>query len=229
MIRMHQLANYTIIRNWVGQSTSDDLYDLCDQYGLLLWDEFFEPHPADGPIPENIDLYLANVREKILRYRNHPSIALWCARNEGDPPPAIGEGIQKLIREFDPIRLYQPSSTSGRGVNSGGPTTGARRASFTRSVKLLRPRFGSMSVPTLEAVQAMMPEKDWEVVNDDWAEHDFCAGAQEGDRYPEIISSRYGYPANLPDFVRKAQLANYEAFRAMYEGRFAKLFRRRRA
>jgi hypothetical protein len=83
-----------------------------------------------------------------------------------------------------------------------------------------------MSVPTLEAVQAMMPEKDWEVVNDDWAEHDFCAGAQQGDHYPGIISSRYGYPASLPDFVRKAQLANYEAFRAMYEGRFAKLFRR---
>ena len=225
MIRMHQLANYTIIRNWVGQSTSDDLYDLCDQYGLLLWDEFFEPHPADGPIPDNIDLYLANVREKILRYRNHPSIALWCARNEGNPPPAIGEGIQKLIRDLDPIRLYQPSSTSGRGVNSGGPYHWRTPREFYTFGEAFKTEIGSMSVPTLEAVQAMMPEKDWDVVNDDWAEHDFCAGAQQGDRYPEIISSRYGYPANLPDFVRKAQLANYEAFRAMYEGRFARLFR----
>jgi beta-galactosidase/beta-glucuronidase len=225
MIRMHQLANYTIIRNWVGQSTSDALYDLCDQYGLLLWDEFFEPHPSDGPIPQNIDLYLANVREKILRYRNHPSIALWCARNEGDPPAAIGEGIQKLIRELDPIRLYQPSSTSGRGVNSGGPYHWRTPREFYTFGEAFKTEIGSMSVPTLEAVQAMMPEKDWEVVNDDWAEHDFCAGAQQGDRYPEIISSRYGYPASLPDFVRKAQLANYEAFRAMYEGRFANLFR----
>jgi hypothetical protein len=82
-----------------------------------------------------------------------------------------------------------------------------------------------MSVPTLEAVKAMMPPKDWEVINDDWAQHDFCAGAQEGDHYPEIISSRYGLPANLADFVRKAQLANYECFRAMYEGRFSKLFK----
>jgi len=224
MIRMHQLANYTMIRNWVGQSTSDDLYELCDKYGLLLWDEFFEPHPADGPIPENIPLYLANVREKILRYRNHPSIALWCARNEGDPPPAIGEGIQTLIQELDPIRLYQPSSTSGRGVNSGGPYHWRTPREYYTYGEAFKTEIGSMSVPTLEAVQAMMPEKDWEVVNDDWAEHDFCAGAQQGDRYPEIISSRYGYPANLPDFVRKAQLADYEAFRAMYEGRFAKLF-----
>ena len=70
----------------------------------------------------------------------------------------------------------------------------------------------------------MMPSKDWEVINDDWAEHDFCAGAQQGDWYPEIITSRYGFPSNLADFIRKAQLANYECFRAMYEGRFAKLF-----
>ena len=39
-----------------------------------------------------------------------------------------------------------------------------------------------------------------------------------------FIAERYGPIANLPDFVRKAQLANYEAFRAMYEGRLAKLF-----
>ena len=225
MIRMQKSANYTMIRNWVGQSTSDELYGLCDQYGLLLWDEFFEPHPADGPIPENTELYLANVRDKILRYRNHPCIALWCARNEGDPPPAIGEGIQKLINELDPNRLYQPSSTSGRGVNSGGPYHWRTPREFYTFGEAFKTEIGSMSVPTLEAVQAMMPKKDWIVVNDDWAEHDFCAGAQQGDRYPEIISSRYGYPASLADFVRKAQLANYEAFRAMYEGRFAKLFR----
>ena len=224
MIRMHQIANYTMIRNWVGQSTSDDLYDLCDQYGILLWDEFFEPHPADGPVPENIPLYLANVREKILRYRNHACIALWCARNEGDPPPAIGDGIQKLIQELDPTRLYQPSSTSGRGVNSGGPYRWRTPREYYAYNEAFKTEIGSMSVPTLEAVQAMMPAKDWGVVNDDWAEHDFCAGAQAGDRYPEIISSRYGFPGSLADFVRKAQLANYEAFRAMYEGRFAKLF-----
>ncbi len=223
-VRMHQLANYTIIRNWVGQSTSEDLCDLCDQYGLLLWDEFFQPHPVDGPVPENTELYLANVREKILRFRNHPCIALWCARNEGDPPPAIGQGIQKLINELDPERLYQPSSTSGRGVNSGGPYHWRTPREFYTFGEAFKTEVGSISVPTLEAVQAMMPAKDWDVINDDWAEHDFCAGAQQGDRYPEIIAERYGFPASLADFVRKSQLANYECFRALYEGRFAKLF-----
>jgi hypothetical protein len=223
-VRMHQLANYTIIRNWVGQSTSEDLCDLCDHYGLLLWDEFFQPHPADGPVPENTQLYLANVREKILRFRNHPCIALWCARNEGEPPPAIGQGIQKLINELDPERLYQPSSTSGRGVNSGGPYHWRAPREFYTFREAFKTEIGSISVPTLEAVRAMMPPRDWEVINDDWAEHDFCAGAQQGDLYPEMITDRYGFPASLADFVRKSQLANYECFRALYEGRFAKLF-----
>src|SRR5271169_7069989 len=49
-------------------------------------------------------------------------------------------------------------------------------------------------------------------------------GASGGEGYRNILSSRYGKIANLADFVRKAQLANYESFRAMYEGRNAKLF-----
>jgi hypothetical protein len=223
-VRMHRIANYTMIRNWVGQSTSADLYDACDKNGILMWDEFFEPHPSDGPIPEDVGLYLANVQDKILRFRNHACIALWCARNEGDPPPAIGQGIQKLINDLDPRRLYQPSSTSGRGVNSGGPYHWRTPREFYTFGEAFKTEIGSISVPTLEAVRAMMPAKDWEVINDDWAEHDFCGGAQQGDRYPYIITERYGPIASLPDFVRKAQLANYECFRAMYEGRFTRLF-----
>ncbi|HEY1788329.1 MAG TPA: glycoside hydrolase family 2 TIM barrel-domain containing protein, partial [Verrucomicrobiae bacterium] len=226
MIRMHQQANYTIIRNWVGQSTSEDFYELCDQYGILVWDEFFQPNPADGPDPSDAGLYLDNVREKILRFRQHPSIALWCARNEGNPPAAIGDGIQKLIDELDSSRLYQPSSTSGRGVRSGGPyywRTPREYYSYPER-EAFKTEIGSMSVPTLEAIEAMMPSNDWNNIDDDWAEHDFSKGAQQGNRYPVILSRRYGPISNLPDFVRKSQLANYEAFRAMYEGRFAKLF-----
>ncbi len=81
-----------------------------------------------------------------------------------------------------------------------------------------------MSVPTLESIHGMIPKSDWETITDNWAERDFAKGAQGGDVYPRIIASRYGAIANLADFVRKSQLANYEAFRAMYEGRNAQLF-----
>jgi hypothetical protein len=226
-IRLHQLANYNIIRNWVGQSTSEDFYELCDQYGLLLWDEFFQPNPSDGPNPEDIDTYLANVRDKILRFRNHPSIAVWCARNEGYPPKIIDEALQKLMTELEPMRLYQPSSTAGRGVYSHGPycwRTPREYYDFGAN-DVFKTEIGSVSIPTLESIHGMMPEKDWETINDDWAEHDLAKGAQKGDQYPKIIAARYGEIKNLADFVRKAQLANHEAFCAMYEGREAKMFK----
>ncbi len=226
-IRMHQLANYTIIRNWVGQSTSEDFYDMCDKYGLLLWDEFFQPNPSDGPDPTDLDTYVANVRDKILRFRNHPSIAVWCARNEGYPPKEIDDALRKLMAELEPTRLYQASSTAGRGVYSHGPYCWRPPRDFYTfdGNDIFKTEIGSVSIPTLESIHGMMPERDWEVIDDDWAEHDLAKGAQQGDKYPNIINERYGKVANLADFVRKAQLANYEAFRAMYEGRNAKLFK----
>ena len=223
-IRMHQIANFTMIRNWVGQSTSEDFYDLCDKYGIMLWDEFFQPNPSDGPNPTNLPLYLSNVRDKILRFRNHPSIAVWCARNEGFPPKEIDDSLKAMMSKLEPVRLYQSSSTEGRGVNSGGPYFWRKPGEFYNFKESFKTETGSMSIPTLESIHGMMPEKDWETINDDWAEHDFARGAQAGNLYPEILNSRYGKADNLADFVRKGQLMNYEAFRAMYEGRNAKLF-----
>jgi beta-mannosidase len=80
-------------------------------------------------------------------------------------------------------------------------------------------------VPTIESIQGMMPEKDWETINDDWAQHDMAAGAQRGDEFGKTLAERYGHIRNLADFVRKGQMATYEAFRAMYEGRNAKMFK----
>jgi hypothetical protein len=224
-IKMHQLAHLNLIRNWVGQSTSEDFYELCDKYGLLLWDEFFQPNPSDGPNPTDLDTYIANVREKILRYRNHPSIAVWCARNEGFPPPEIDAILRKLMAELEPTRRYQPSSTDGAGVRSGGPYHWRTPREYYRvNDDYFKTETGSVSIPTLESIHGMMPKKDWETITDDWAEHDLAKGASGGDQYPGILASRYGKIANLADFVRKGQLANYEAYRSMYEGRNAQLF-----
>jgi Exo-beta-D-glucosaminidase Ig-fold domain/Glycosyl hydrolases family 2/Glycosyl hydrolases family 2, sugar binding domain/Glycosyl hydrolases family 2, TIM barrel domain len=223
-IRMHQIANLNMIRNWVGQSTSEDFYDLCDKYGLLVWDEFFQPNPSDGPDPDDFDTYMANVREKILRFRNHASIVLWCARNEGYSPKRIDDALRVLMAELEPTRLYQANSADGRGVRSGGPYYWRTPQELYVFSEVFKTEVGSVSVPTLESVHGMMPEKDWETINDDWAEHDFAKGASNSNTYPTMIAERYGKVANLADFVRKSQLANYEAFRAMYEGRNAKLF-----
>ena len=223
-IKMHKLANLNMIRNWVGQSTGEDFYELCDKYGLLLWDEFFQPNPSDGPNPDDLATYIANVRDKIVRFRNHPSIAVWCARNEGYPPKEIDDRLRVLMAELEPTRLYQPSSTEGRGVSSHGPYKWREPRKFYDITEAFKTETGTVSVPTIESIQGMMPQKDWETINDDWAEHDFAKGASGSDQFPLILAKRYGKIVNLADFVRKSQLMNYESYRAMYEGRNAKLF-----
>ncbi|NBZ95897.1 MAG: glycoside hydrolase family 2 [Proteobacteria bacterium] len=224
-VKMHQLANYTMIRNWVGQSTGPDLYDLCDKYGILLWDEFFQPS-GGAPMPVDFDAYMANVKDKMLRFRNHPCIAIWCARNEGNPPKNIDDAIRGLMKELEPARLYQPNSKDGRGVRSGGPYGWRTPEQYYEypPEESFKTESGSVSIPTIESIQGMMPEKDWESINDDWAEHDLTRGAQERRPYLKTLENRYGKAVNLADFVRKGQMMNYEAFRAMYEGRLAKLF-----
>jgi len=228
-IKLHKLANYTILRNWVGQSTTEDLYDLCDRYGIMVWDEFFQANPANGLNPLDAPLYLSNVRDKVLRFRNHPSIVIWCGRNEGAPPPEIDRGIAGMVQALDPDRYYQSSSTAGNGVVSGVSYSWREPRLFYGSYPAFNTEIGSASIPTLEAIQDWMPPKDLfdlNFPNDDWAAHFLVSGnANPVDKpFQKFIAARYGPYSTLADFVRKAQLADYEAFRAMYEARMSRLF-----
>ena len=227
-VRMHQLANFNMIRNWGGQSTSDDLYDLCDKYGILVWDEFFQFNTID---PLDQDLYMANVRDKILRIRNHPSIVVWCGRNEAYPPKYLDDAVRFLLAEIDPTRYYQSNSGGAHGCNSGGPYEWqtpydyycfSELKSFNKE-ETFKTEIGAMSVPTLESIQGMMPENDWYSITDAWAEHNFMSGG--GRKMLKIMTQRYGRVRNVADFVRKAQMMNYEGHRAMYEGRLGQMFK----
>ena len=76
-------ANMNMIRVWGGGIyEKDEFYDLCDQKGLLVWQDFMF---ACAMYPGN-DSFLENVKQEaiynIKRLRNHPSLALWCGNNE---------------------------------------------------------------------------------------------------------------------------------------------------
>jgi Beta-galactosidase/beta-glucuronidase len=226
-VRLHKEANFNMIRNWGGQSTSDDLYDLCDKYGIMLWDEFFQFNQAD---PIDLDLFLSNVRDKVLRYRNHPSIVIWCGRNEAYPPKFLDDATRNLLVEIDPLRWYQSNSGHGRGCSSGGPYRWQTPVQYNRfneqsgfnKSETFKTEIGPPSIPTLESIQGMMPEKDWQSLTDAWAEKNFISG--RGRDLPAMMAKRYGEIVNVADFVRKAQMMNYEGYRAMYEGRLGQMY-----
>ncbi len=95
--RLHRDAHLNIIRNWLGQNTEEVFYDLADEYGLLVLNDFWESTQDFQVEPQDPALFLANARDVISRYRNHPSIAVWFGRNEGVPQPIINEGLADLV------------------------------------------------------------------------------------------------------------------------------------
>lgn len=76
-------ANMNMLRVWGGGIYEDDyFYDLCDEYGILVWQDFMfacSLYPAEGDFLENIR---QEAIDNIRRLRNHPSIAVWCGNNE---------------------------------------------------------------------------------------------------------------------------------------------------
>ncbi len=76
-------ANMNMIRVWGGGVYEDDLfYDLCDEMGLMVWQDFMfacSTYPAEGQWVESVRHEAA---DNIRRLRNHPSIVLWCGGNE---------------------------------------------------------------------------------------------------------------------------------------------------
>jgi beta-mannosidase len=78
-------ANMNMIRIWGGGIYENDIfYDLCDQYGIMVWQDFMyacSMYPGDDAFLENARI---EAEENIKRLRNHPSVVLWCGNNENE-------------------------------------------------------------------------------------------------------------------------------------------------
>jgi beta-galactosidase/beta-glucuronidase len=219
-VRYHRDMNFTMIRNWVGQVGDEEFFAACDRHGIMIWQEFWLANPWDGPDPKDNDLFMRNVLDSVLRFRNHPSIGLYCGRNEGNPPPPLDEGIRKVLAENHPGIHY--ISNSAFGVVSGGGPYMAMPLSFyftTGAHSKLHSEMGMPSIPPVESVRAMMPESALWPQGLAWGLHDFClSGAQGGEAFRNMIEFNYGGADNLEDWVSLAQFLNYEGYRAMFEG-----------
>jgi len=137
-------ANMNMIRVWGGGIYEDDsLYDICDEIGILVWQDFpfaCAVYPPDEEFIENIKI---EATQNIQRLRNHPSLALWCGNNEiewlwtmelyeseileVDKINEFKSGyltifeniLPELINRYDPNHSYWPSSPSNGFVGDG--------------------------------------------------------------------------------------------------------------
>ncbi len=217
--RLHKEAHLNIIRNWVGQNTEDAFYDLADEYGLLVLNDFWDSTQDYNLEAQDVPLFLANAADVISRYRNHPSIALWFGRNEGVPQPVLNDGLEKLVHDLDGTRWYTGSSNRVNLQNSGPYNYREPQTYFTEHSKGFSVEVGTPSFPTLEAFEAAVPAPDRWPISDTWAYHDWHpTGNGATKSFLDAMTAKLGAPNSLEDFERKAQLMNYETHRAILEG-----------
>jgi beta-mannosidase len=184
-------ANMTMLRVWAGGIYEPDIfYDICDELGIMVWQDFMFACGIYPAYPEFLENVTREAEANVKRLRHHTSIALWCGNNEdyqiaesvgqygskGDASKfealAIYEKLlPELCKRLDPTRFYWPGSPYG-GPDSFNGTIGDRHiwdiwhgpmAPYQQYMKFegrFVSEFGMQSYPSLQALESVTPEHE---------------------------------------------------------------------
>lgn len=217
--RLEREAHMNIIRNWMGTNTEPVFYDLADENGLMVLNDFWQSTQNFQVEPEDPALFVANVRDAVARYRNHPSIVVWFGRNEGVPYPVLNEGIDDAIAELDGTRWYTGSSNTVNLQGSGPYNYRPPAGYFTDLATGFSVETGTPSLSTKESIESYVPEADRWPLSDTLAYHDWhFAGNGDTRTFMAALDTMFGAGTSFADFERKAQMMNLETHKAMVEG-----------
>lgn len=133
--RVEQAADLgsNMLRIWGGGTyESDDFYDVCDEIGILVWQDFMHACAYYPDTGEWLDVAKTEATSNIERLRHHASLALWCGNNENltmwqgkwnwfghpQPPRFYGSNLYdgvypELVAALDPERSYIHTSPCG--------------------------------------------------------------------------------------------------------------------
>lgn len=224
--------------------TSQDIYDLCDKYGILAmvgwscqweWEEYLgKPCDAFGGIQTEADVNLAleSLTDQIHWLRNHPSIFVWFLGSDKLPKPELEIKYKNLIAKIDnrPYLLTagtRTSEVSGPvGVKMNGPYEYVSPNYWFEDTKN-GGAFGfntetspGAAIPSLESIKKMIPEDKLWPINSDWNYH--CTHSAVAFRNLDVntsmIDNRYGKSKDLNEYLMKSNVLGYEAMSGMFEG-----------
>ena len=223
--------------------TTRKLYELADRHGLMVWVgwscqwewEDYLRAPVDETFggvdtPAEMELVAVSLRDQVVRLRNHPSVVVWNLASDMLPHPDLERKYRALLAEIDPTRpplaacSVRTSEVSGpSGVKMNGPYEwvppdywyvdtehGGAYGFNTETGPGAQP-------PVVESIRRMMPRENWWPIDDMWDYHSGRNEFKSPARYVAALDARYGKSASLEEFARKAQVANYEAMRPMFE------------
>ncbi len=246
-IRFHRDMNLNLIRVWGGALTErPEFYDACDRYGLLVFQDFWNSGDCNGrwedprkkedqwtrrKYPDDHALFIASAADQVKLLRNHPSLAFWCGGNEITPPEDIFHALKdSLMPTLDGTRYFFDYSNSDSmslntlGGGGDGPYSIQPVSSFwAKRTFPFNSEVGSVGMGDYESLERFMPAVD--LVPPSWSGHDRSRRGEldsvwQYHKYSGYDSSVYAYGPvkDLRDFAEKAQLVNYDQYRALAEG-----------
>lgn len=218
-LRYTRQAGINLLRMWGGGiAESDYFFHLCDEMGILVWQEFWLTGDTKHPVDRGN--YLDNVESTVKRIRNHPSLAYYVASNESSEVT----GTPELLARIDGTRGYQMQSECD-GVHDGSPykqvnpmqhyeNTASPRGS---RVDGFNPEYGAPTLPTVEVLREMMSEKDlWPINKDVWDYLDGNGFHLVSTMYADL-TDKYGLSQTIDEFAGKAQLVGAINSKSIWE------------
>jgi beta-mannosidase len=236
LLQMAKDAHMNLLRCWGGGFVNkDSFFGLCDQLGIMVWQEFTRACNQYADTPAYLALLDQESRAIITRLRRHPSLALWCGGNElfnswsrNTEQDLHMRLVARNCFDLDPSRPYIHTSPI-MGIGHGGYWFEASSWSGS-NVFLLYPQatrtayceFGVPGTPSAAALRRFIPAEELFPPRrgTQWQTH-FAFDAWDGDKdswlMPAILAKYLGAPTDLDDLVRKSQLLQSVGYRAIFE------------
>ncbi len=235
-------ANYNCIRVWGGGFyPSDDFYDICDELGLLVWQDFMFACGAYYLTKEFDENIREEIRDNVRRLRHHPCLGIWCGNNEIEMVVDRGEYnftprqkadalkifeyiIPQVLEKEDPDTFYWPSSPSSGGAYDR-PNEGDRgdvhywdvwhgNKPFTEYRKFYfryLSEFGFQSFPLEKTVESFTLPEDRNIFSYIMEKHQ-RNGAANG-KIMNYMYQTYLYPTSFSALLYASQLLQAEAIK----------------
>lgn len=226
-----------------GHIEPDEFFDLTDRYGILTlpgwqccgkWEGQVNGTEAGEPWEEeDYPVAAASMAAEAARLRGHPSVASFLIGSDFAPDARIEKGYVNALRAAD-WRTPVVSAASA----ASAPLTGSSGMRMTGPYDWVPPGYwydkreggatgfnsetsAGPSIPTLDTLRRMMSPAELDTLWRDPSARQYHRSPSRTfgtlKLYGEALSARYGAPRSLEEYVRTAQLAQYENVRAQFE------------
>lgn len=238
-------ANFNTLRVWGGGYYPEDrFYDLCDQYGILVWQDFMVACANIWLTDDMAEEFTKESADNLIRLQHHASLGLLCGNNEMELMILDGAQNTELVhhdylhlyerllpqqcRKYAPDTFYWSSSPSSGGSfdNPGDHARGdvhywtvwhglVPMTSYRQLHVRFCSEYGFESFPSMKTIRTFCGEEDLNCFSRIMDNHQKCKGGSA--KLLWYLAEQYLYPSDFENLVYASQLLQADAIRYAVE------------